>query len=217
MSPCCGLSRGLFGPVASDPVISRLIGRLAADAPTALTAIGEARAIARERAWQLAGQSAPGRDGGLLIVDVDATLVTAHSEKEQAAPTWKKGYGFHPLTVFADHGADGNGEPLAIMLRPGNAGSNTAADHIEAVKAALAQIWCQIVALACELTAWTQLLALTGPARSWEPKRLRLRLFSAAGRIVRGGRRLRLRLAARWPWARQITAAMQRLRELAPG
>jgi hypothetical protein len=66
--------------------------------------------------------------------------VTAHSDKEQAAPTWKKGYGFHPLTVFADHGPGGSGEPLAIMPRPGNAGSNTAADHVTAVKLALAQL-----------------------------------------------------------------------------
>jgi hypothetical protein len=130
----------LFGPVASDPVISRLISRLAADAPAALKAIGMARAAARARAWQLAGQSAPGADSELIVADIDATLVTAHSDKELAAPTWKKGYGFHPLTVFADHGGDGNGEPLAIMLRPGNAGSNTAADHIEAVKLALAQL-----------------------------------------------------------------------------
>ncbi len=63
------------------------------------------------------------------------------------------------------------------------------------------QIWCEIVALACELLAWMQMLALTGPARRWEPKRLRLRIFTCAGRIVRGGRRLRLRLAASWPWA----------------
>ena len=61
------------------------------------------------------------------------------------------------------------------------------------------------------------MLALTGPARRWEPKRLRLRIFSAAGRIVRGGRRLRLRLAARWPWARDITTAIARLHALAPG
>ena len=66
--------------------------------------------------------------------------MTAHSDKQQAAPTWKKTFGFHPLTVFADHGADGSGEPLAIMLRPGNAGSNTAADHITATKLALAQL-----------------------------------------------------------------------------
>jgi hypothetical protein len=79
------------------------------------------------------------------------------------------------------------------------------------------QIWCEIVALACELLAWMQMLALTGPARRWEPKKLRLRLFSAAGRIVRGGRRLRLRLSARWPWTTHITAAISRLQALAPG
>jgi hypothetical protein len=76
------------------------------------------------------------------------------------------------------------------------------------------QIWCVIVALACELLAWTQMLALPGPARRWEPKRLRLRIFSTAGRIVRGGRRLRLRLAGRWPWAPLITAAISRLQAL---
>ena len=79
------------------------------------------------------------------------------------------------------------------------------------------QIWCELVAMACELTAWMQMLALDGPARAWEPKRLRLRLFSAADRIVRGGRRLRLRLAATWPWATEITTAITRLQALAPG
>jgi hypothetical protein len=79
------------------------------------------------------------------------------------------------------------------------------------------QLWCEIVALACELLAWTQLLALTGTARRREPKRLRLRLFSAAGRLARGGRRLRLRLAQRWPWADQITAAVTRLQALPSG
>jgi hypothetical protein len=69
--------------------------------------------------------------------------------------------------------------------------------------------------MACELLAWTQMLALDGPARAWEPKRLRLRLFSAAGRLVRGGRRLRL--AESWPWATQITTAITRLQALAPG
>jgi hypothetical protein len=62
-----------------------------------------------------------------------------------------------------------------------------------------------------------QVLALTGPARCWEPKRLRLRLFSVAGRIIRGGRRLRLRLAATWPWARQTATAITRLQALTPG
>jgi hypothetical protein len=284
------------------------------------------------------------------------------------------------LTVFADHGAEGSGEPLAIMLRPGNAGSNTAADHIGAVRLALAQlpkdlrrrvliranscggtheflawltrpgrrlhytvgfpmtddvqdailklpaaawtpacdrdrmvrpgawvaeltgmlnlagwpkgmrvivrkerphpgaqlrftdlgghrftcfatgtndgqladlelrhrlrarcedricaakdtglrnlplhgyaanqIWTELVAMACELLAWMQLLALDGQARRWEPKRLRLRIFTVAGRLVRGSRRQQLRLAAHWPWATQITAAVSRLQALEPG
>ncbi len=370
----------LFGPVASDPVVSRLVTSLATEAPRALAAIRRARAAARERAWALAGDAAPGADGKLITVDIDATIVTSCSEKDQATPTWKKTFGFHPLTVFADHGAEGSGEPLTFLLRPGNAGSNTASEHIDATQLALAQlprglrrqvliradsgggtqdflkwlakpgrrlaysvgftitediqeailaipadgwtpaydadrqvrpgawvaeitgmlnlsawpkgirvivrkerphpgaqlrftdidghrftclatstkggqladlelrhrrrarcedrircakdtglrnlplhgyaqnkIWCEIVALACELLAWTQMLALTGAARRWEPRRLRLRIFSAAGRIVRGGRRLRLRLAAQWPWARDITAGIARLQALEPG
>jgi hypothetical protein len=62
-----------------------------------------------------------------------------------------------------------------------------------------------------------QMLALDGPARRWEPKRLRLRLFTAAGRIVRGGRRLRLRITATWPWGSHLTAATARLQAFAPG
>jgi hypothetical protein len=370
----------LAGPAASDPVVSRLVSRLAKDGPRALKAIRAARAAARERAWALAGQNAPGADGGLVTVDLDATIVIAHSEKEQAAPTWKKTFGHHPMTAWADHGQGGNGEPLAIVLRPGNAGSNTASDHIETARLAIAQlpghlrrkvlvradsgggtheflqwltarsrrlhysagmvitqemqdavlkvpadawtpaydgdgkvregawvaditgmlnldtwpagmrvivrkerphpgaqlrftdidghrftafatdakngqladlelrhrrrarcedrircakdtglrnlplkgcaqnqVWCEIVALACELLAWTQMLALTGTARRWEPKRLRLRVFAAAGRLARTGRRLRLRLAERWPWARQITIAVTRLQALPSG
>ena len=371
---------GLFGPVASDPVVSRLVTGLAAGAPRALKAIRSARAAARQRAWELAGDAAPGTNGGLVTVDIDATIVTSCSEKEQAMPTWKKTYGHHPLTVFADHGPDGTGEPLAVMLRAGNAGSNTASDHIEATRLALAQlprhlrrrvliradsgggthdylawltkpgrrlaysvgftitqdaqdailniparawtaaydadglvrpsawvaeitgmldlsswppgmrvivrkecphpgaqlrftdidghrftafatstrggqladlelrhrrrarcedrircaketglrnlplqgyaqnqIWCEIVALACDLLSWAQMLALPGPARRWEPKRLRLRIFTCAGRIVRSGRRLRLRLARSWPWTSQITTAITRIQALAPG
>src|ERR1700678_2831098 len=79
------------------------------------------------------------------------------------------------------------------------------------------QLWCEIVALACELIAWTQMLALAGAARRWEPKRLRLRLFSVAGRLASSGRRLRLLLAERWPWADQITAAVTRLQDLPSG
>ncbi len=54
----------------------------------------------------------------LLVIDLDATLITAHSEKEQAAPTFKRGFGYHPLCAFLDHGSDGTGELPAIQLRP---------------------------------------------------------------------------------------------------
>ena len=83
----------LYGPVASDPVVSRTVAALAADPVRSLRAIRAARAAARERAWALAGAAAPGADGGLVIVDLDATLVIAHSEKENAAPTWKTASG----------------------------------------------------------------------------------------------------------------------------
>src|SRR4051794_14336043 len=74
----------LFGQVASDPTVSRLVTALAADSGRALKAIRNARAAARERVWGLAGQRAPGSDGGLIPVDIDATIVIAHSDKEQA-------------------------------------------------------------------------------------------------------------------------------------
>ena len=134
---------GVFGPVASDPTVSRLIDTLAADADRALAAIESARAQARARVWGLAGEHAPdhGTDTTTpLVIDLDATLVSAHSEKEHAAPTFKRGYGFHPLCAFLDHGQNGTGEPLHLMLRPGNAGSNTAADHIAVTRKALTQL-----------------------------------------------------------------------------
>lgn len=134
---------GVFGPVASDPTVSRLVDTLAGDVDHALTAIETARAAARQRVWALAGERSPDHAtdaGSPLIIDLDATLVSAHSEKEQAAPTFKRGFGFHPLCAFVDHGEDGTGEPLHLMLRPGNAGSNTAADHITATRKALAQL-----------------------------------------------------------------------------
>jgi hypothetical protein len=371
---------GVFGAVASDPTVSRLVAALAADAAKALAGIASARATARAAAWSAAGQRAP--DHGIdvehpLIIDLDATLVTAHSDKQQAAPTFKRGYGFHPLCAFVDHGPGGTGEPLAILLRPGNAGSNTAADHQTVLAQALDQlpsqpgyrvgrtvlvrtdsaggthefvtylnkrrlsysigftltdtmaaaielipeaawtpaydadggvrdgawvteatgvldlsgwppgmrvivrkerphpgaqlrftdrdglrltafatntsrgqlpdlelrhrrrarcedriraakdtglanlplhgfnqnrIWCAIVQLAMELTTWAQMLALHDhPARRWEPKRLRLRLFSIAGRIARHARQTRLRLATHAPWADLLTTALARL------
>jgi Transposase DDE domain group 1 len=388
----------LFGTVASDPTVSRLFALLAVDVEVALPAIRAARAQARAAVWArrrpLAGQ--PGtRNGGLVIVDLDATLVTAHSDKEHAGPTYKKGFGFAPMCAFVDHGEHGTGEVLSLDLRPGRASPFNAADHITCLDAALAQlpegergqvlvrtdagggskaflhyisglgleysvgfpahgpvqtavqtipesawvdaidsdglprdgaqvaelsawmpaptaptrspdrfgpqhwpdgmrviarrerphpgaqlrltdhngwritcfatntpvdptgrhgwrpedleirhrqraraedrirslkdtgmrnlpfhgyaqnqIWLEIVALAADLLAWTQTLAFDDhePARRWEPKRLRLRLLAVAGRIVRTGRRTRLRLPRDWPWHRLIETGWTRLR-----
>jgi hypothetical protein len=363
----------VFGPVASDPTVSRLIDTLAMAGP-ALTAIRAARAEVRERVWKLAGPSSPNA-AGQVIVDLDGVLVLAHSDKQDAAATWKKTYGHHPLMGFVDHGSGGTGEPVAALLRPGNAGSNTAADHITATRLALAQlpkryrrgrstlirtdsgggthqfiawlaqrgrwlsysvgltitdaihqavlrvpasawtpaveagggirdgawvaeltgdmltgwpkgmrliirkerphpgaqlritdadghritcfatntvdvpiaalelrhrqraraedriraaratglrnlplhdtaqnrIWLEIVQIALDLLAWMPMLALTGKARLWEPRRLRLRLFSAAAHLITTGRRRHLRFTRHWPWTDVITAATQQL------
>ncbi|CAM5303310.1 IS1380 family transposase [Streptomyces canarius] len=364
----------VFGPVASDPTVSRLIDTLATAGEKALTAIRTGRSGVRQRAWTLAGSRAPDT-GGQVIVDLDGVLVVSHSDKQDAAPTWKKTYGHHPLMGFVDHGPGGTGEPVAALLRPGNAGLNTAADHITTARLALAQlpkkyrrgrqtlircdsaggthefvswlarrgrwlsysvgmvitetihqhvlkipesawtpavetggevrdgawvaeltgdlldgwpkgmrlivrkerphpgaqlritdadgmritcfatntagcpiaelelrhrlraraedriraaratglrnlplhdtaqnkVWLEIVQLALDLLAWMPMLALTGKARLWEPRRLRLRLFSAAAQLVTTGRRRILRLARHWPWTGEITAALARL------
>src|SRR4051812_43737916 len=134
---------GVFGRVASDPTVSRTLSVLAADADRVLTAVEQSRAAARVRVWELAGDAAPDHEADAaapLVVDLDATLVGAHSEKENARPTFKRGFGFHPLAAFVDHGPQGSGEPLHLLLRPGNAGSNTAADHISVTRKALAQL-----------------------------------------------------------------------------
>jgi len=126
-----------FGTVASDPTVSRLIDRLAADSDAALTAIRSARAQARQRVWDRAG--IPLQEG-LVTLDLDATLVSAHSEKEWADKTFKKGSGFHPLLGFIDHGAGGTGEPVGGLLRAGNAGSNTTTDHLTVLEQSLHQL-----------------------------------------------------------------------------
>jgi len=378
---------GVFGRVASDPTVSRLIDALAEDVDQALGAIESARAAARQRVWALSGEHAPdhGCDASSpLIIDLDATLVTSHSEKQHAAPTFKKGFGFHPLCAFVDHGQAGTGEPLHLLLRSGNAGSNTATDHIAVTRKALKQlpghapgtrpgrkvlirvdaagathtfldwlttqrlsysigftlgditdvlaaipdqvwtpaydadgdirdgawvaeltglldlsswpkgmrviarkerphpgaqlrlsdldghritafatnpaggqlpdlelrhrrraraedrirnakdtgltnlplhdfdqnrIWCALVGLTAELTAWTQLLAFAEhEARRWEPKRLRLRIFTVPAVLARTGRRILLHLNVRAPWAGLVADAVHRLRLLAePG
>ena len=115
----------LFGSVASDSTAFRIVEKIAST-PGMLDAVRDAHARARARFWELHG--APEQ----LTIDVDATLITAHSEKEQAAGNYKHGYGFHPLGAYADETQEG----LAMILRPGNAGSNTAAE----IDRSLAQI-----------------------------------------------------------------------------
>ncbi|MFF1838862.1 IS1380 family transposase [Streptomyces sp. NPDC058231] len=131
----------VFGPVASTPTAWRL---LADTDDAALASLRAARASAREVAWMQAAETGQGipavRAGGRelpgLVLDLDATLITSHSEKEQAAPTYKGGFGFHPLLCFLAN----TGEAMSGRLRPGNAGANTAADHIAVLDDALAQI-----------------------------------------------------------------------------
>lgn len=133
----------IFGTVASDPTVSRLFAALASDVDAAVTAIRGARAAARASVWArhrpLAG-SAGTRAGGQVIVDIDATLVTAHSDKEGAEPTYKRGYGFHPMCAFVDHGQHGTGDTLAVDLRPGRASAWDSADHIATLNTALDQL-----------------------------------------------------------------------------
>ena len=130
----------LFGPVASDPTVSRLIEALGAQPDEAITAIRAARAAARARVWSHRMPFAQDPDQRRVVVDLDATLIGAHSEKEHAAPNFKRGFGFHPMFAFVDHGTGGSGEPLAAMLRPGRASANDAGHQIAVLDAALAQL-----------------------------------------------------------------------------
>jgi hypothetical protein len=117
----------LFGPVASESTAHRTVKSIDAVAREAVRA---ARAKALERAWDA------GARPETITLDIDASLLTAHSEKESAAGTYKNGFGFHPLLCYVSE----TGEPLAGVLRPGNAGANTAADHFEVLQLALEQL-----------------------------------------------------------------------------
>lgn len=119
----------LFGEVASRSTAFRVIDMIASD-PGGLERLRAAHAAARTVVWELAG--APER----LTIDLDATLIASHSEKEGTAGTFKGGYGFHPMLAYAHETA----EALGAELRPGNAGANTAADQIAVLEHALAQI-----------------------------------------------------------------------------
>ncbi len=133
----------LLGAAPSGPTVRRALDL--AGTPRMLDRIARARAKARAHAWALIAATAAGIPWlavagkvlkGWIVIDMDATLVTAHSDKEGAAPTWKKGYGFHPLGAWCRN----TRECLAMLLRPGNAGSNTFTDHKEVLAAALRQV-----------------------------------------------------------------------------
>jgi len=129
-----GDRQDLFGPVASMPTAWRVLARIDVEV---LDRVREARGRARATAWA----AGAGPDlGGELCLDFDATITIAHSEKENAAATWKRTFGFHPLLCFLDRPDLAAGEALAGLLRPGNAGSNTAADHITVLDLALANL-----------------------------------------------------------------------------
>ena len=117
----------LFGPRASETTTHRVIKSIDEQL---LARIRPARASARARVWDA------GARPGSITLNIDATLLTAHSEKERAAGTYKRGYGFHPLCCYLDE----TGEALAAVLRPGNAGSNTADDHFTVLGLALEQL-----------------------------------------------------------------------------
>jgi hypothetical protein len=114
----------LFGPVASTPTAWRAVE---ATKSTQLREIQAAVGSARAKVWAASPPAGP------LVIDIDATLVSAHSDKQDAAPTYKRGFGFHPIGAWCDT----TGEPLAAILRPGNAGANNAADHLELLDQAL--------------------------------------------------------------------------------
>jgi Transposase DDE domain group 1 len=133
----------VLGDAPSGPTVRRALDL--AGSPAMRDRIARARAKAREHAWKLIEATPAGFPWlviagkaltGWLVIDMDATLVTAHSDKEGAAPTWKKGYGFHPLGAWLAN----TRECLAMLLRPGNAGSNTFTDHEEALAMALRQV-----------------------------------------------------------------------------
>jgi hypothetical protein len=124
----------LFGPVASDSTAFRLVDRIANE-PRVIDALRAARARARERAWELGAR--PER----IVIDIDATLINAHTEKEGARVNFKGMFGFHPILSYLDE----SHEALAGVLRSGNEGAHSATAQVEVLDLALAQLPREVV------------------------------------------------------------------------
>jgi hypothetical protein len=127
----------LFGAVPSDSTLYRTFRQLG---PATLAGVWEAMAAVRAQVWR---RSSVTNTAEPVFLDMDATLVEVHSEnKAGTAPTYKRGFGFHPMLCFAD----ATGEALAARLRPGNAGANTVADHLDVLDDAIAQLPVEVAA-----------------------------------------------------------------------
>jgi len=136
----------VFGPVASVPTVWRTLAEVASGGDKTAAQVAGAVAGARRVAWARIAARHGGLPGvrmagktlqGVTCIRLDASIVICHSEKEQASPTFKKTFGFYPLLAYCDNTG---GEPLAGMLRKGNAGSNTAADHLGVLDDAIAAL-----------------------------------------------------------------------------
>jgi hypothetical protein len=132
----------LFGPVASTTTAWRCLDEIGG---VQLARIDRARAKARAQVWRQivarhgqipAARTCYGDLGTTIVIRLDASIVIAHSDKTGAKGTFKGTYGHHPLLATCDN----TGELLVVMLREGNAGSNTGADHVAVLDAAIAQI-----------------------------------------------------------------------------
>jgi hypothetical protein len=125
----CASREAIFERPAASSTLRRAVFALGGELMT--PGLDRVLADARTRAWQAAGHAPTS-----LTIDVDATLLECHSDKEQAAPNYKSGFGFHPLGAWLDE----TREPLAMLLRPGNAGSNTAIDHCDVLERSIDQL-----------------------------------------------------------------------------
>jgi hypothetical protein len=135
------VSPGVFGQLPSNATVSRFLERTVANPELFGYGIETLTRELRSRAWEAAGSRNPAWSATApdpLILDLDATLVSSHSEKESVAGTYKGGYGFAPFIASVDYGAgNGTGEIFACLLRPGNAGANSADDHLRVFEAAV--------------------------------------------------------------------------------